>query len=120
MADPLAGDLGIDHVAVGVGIAVDLVEDQQDRLLGLAKLREGLELAALHVAGDDEQDQVGMPGHVAGQRLAGLAADLVDPRRVDQDSFASSQPGPIGLEISHRCEARSTVVPWVEPALKTS
>ncbi len=87
MADPLAGDLRVDQVAVGVGVAVDLVEDQQNRLLGLAKLREGLELAALHVAGDDEQDQVGMPGHVAGQGLAGLAADLIDPRRVDQDQL---------------------------------
>ena len=47
-----------------------------------------------------------MPGDVPGQRLADLAADLVDPGRVDQDELRLLQPGPIGLRISQRCEAR--------------
>ena len=54
VADTLVGDLRVDHVPVGVGVAVDLVEDEQDRLLGLAKLRQRLELPSLHVAGDDK------------------------------------------------------------------
>ncbi len=82
---PLVLELGVDRLAVGLGIAVDLVEDQDDRLLMRAQLREGLDLPALHVAGDDEEDQVGGAGDLAGQGLADLAADLVDARRVDQD-----------------------------------
>ena len=59
----------------------------------VAQLREGLDLPALHVAGDDEEDQVGVPGDVAGQGLADLAADLVDARRVDQDQPRLIEPG---------------------------
>ena len=83
--DPLVLELGVDLLAVGLGVAVDLVEDEDDRLLVRAQLGEGLDLPALHVAGDDEEDQVGVPGDVAGQGLADLAADLVDARRVDED-----------------------------------
>ena len=121
VADPLVLDLGVDLVAVGVGVAVDLVEDEDDRLLGLAELGQGLDLDALHVAGDDEEDQVGVPGDVAGQGLADLAADLVDPRRVDQDELGLLEP-----RAGRRSPAPSagrpaaTVVPWVAPTLKTS
>ena len=51
----------------------------------------------LHVAGDDEEDQVGRPGHLAGQGFADLAAHLVDARRVDQDQPRLIEPrGPPG------------------------
>ena len=93
--DPLVLDLGVDLVAVELGIAVDLVEDEDDRLLGLAELGQGLDLDALHVAGDDEEDQVGVPGDVAGQGLADLAADLVDARRIDHDELGPFEPGPV-------------------------
>ena len=121
VADPLVLDLGVDLVAVGVGIAVDLVEDEDDRLLGLAELGQGLDLDALHVAGDDEEDQVGMPGDVAGQGLADLAADLVDARRIDQDELGPFEPGPVERRSApSAAAARTTVVPWVVPTLKTS
>ncbi len=42
--DPLVLDLGVDLVAVDLGIAVDLVEDEDDRLLGLAQLGQGFDL----------------------------------------------------------------------------
>ena len=121
VADPLVLDLGVDLVAVELGIAVDLVEDEDDRLLGLAELGQGLDLDALHVAGDDEEDQVGMAGDVAGQGLADLAADLVDPRRVDQRRAwpLRARAGRVAL-CSQRWAARTTVVPWVVPTLKTS
>ena len=35
-----------------------------------------------------------MPGDVAGQGLADLAADLVDARRIDQDELGPLEPGP--------------------------
>ena len=43
--------------------------------------------------------QIGMPGDVAGQRLADLAADLVDPRRVDDDEPGPFQAGPAGRVV---------------------
>ena len=53
----------------------------------------------LHVAGDDEEDQVGRPGHLASQGFADLAANLVDTRRVDQDQARlikpRGSPGPL-------------------------
>ena len=78
--DSLVLDLGVDLVAIDLGIAVDLVEDEDDRLLGFAQLGQGFDLGALHVAGDDEEEQIAMPGDIAGQCLADLAADLVDSR----------------------------------------
>ena len=36
-----------------------------------------------------------MPGDLAGESLADLAADLVDARRVDQDQPGLVQPGSI-------------------------
>ena len=94
--DPLVLDLGVDLVAVDLGIAVDLVEDEDDRLLGLAQLGEGFDLRALHVAGDDEEDQIGVAGDVAGQGLADLAADLVDAGRIDHDELGPFEAGPVG------------------------
>ena len=91
--DPLVFDLGVDLVAIDVGIAVDLVEDEDDRLLGLAELGEGIDFAALHVAGDDEQNQIGVAGDVAGQGLADLAADLVDSGCIDHDEPRALEAG---------------------------
>ena len=50
---------------------------------------------ALHVAGDDEEDQIGVAGDVAGQGLADLAADLVDARRIDHDELGPFEAGPV-------------------------
>ena len=61
------------------------------------ELGQGLDLHALHVARDDEEDQVGMPGDVVREGLADLAADLVDPRGVDDD-----QPGPLQARTAER------------------
>ena len=72
-------------LAVGLGVTVDLVEYQDDRLLMSAQLRQGKNLPALHVAGDDEENQVSLPGDLAGKCLTNLAADLIDARRVDQN-----------------------------------
>ena len=111
--DPLILDLGVDLVAVDFGVAVDLVEDEDDRLLGLAQCAEGFDLGALHVAGDDEQDEIGMASDVAGQGLAHLAADLVDPRRVDHDQLRPFEAGAVGCVVlpalggpGHRCAMR--------------
>ena len=57
MLDPLVLDLGVNLVAVDVGITVDLVEDDDDRLLGLPQLAQGFDFPPLHVARDDEEDQ---------------------------------------------------------------
>ena len=97
--DPLVLDLGVDLVAVDVGIAVDLVEDEDDRLLGLAERAQGFDFGALHVAGDDEEDEIGVAGDVAGEGLADLAADLVDARRVDHDELGSFESGPVGCVV---------------------
>ena len=97
--DPLVLDLGVDLVAVDFGVAVDLVEDEDDRLLGLAELGQGFDLGALHVAGDDEEEQIAMAGDVAGEGLADLAADLVDSGRVDDDEPGPLQAGPAGRVV---------------------
>ena len=58
---------------------------------------QGFDLGALHVAGDDEEDEIGVPGDVAGQGLADLAADLVDARRIDHDELGPFKAGAVGL-----------------------
>ena len=103
--DPLVLDLGVDLVAVELGIAVDLVEDEDDRLLGLAQLGQGFDLPALHVAGDDEEDQIGVAGDVAGQGLADLAADLVDARRIDHDELGPFEAGAVRVACCQRWAA---------------
>ena len=50
VADAFVFDFGVDLVAVGVGIAVDLVENEDHRLLCFAQLAECFQLDALHVA----------------------------------------------------------------------
>ena len=88
-----------DLVAVDFGIAVDLVEDEDDRLLGFAKLGEGFDLGALHIAGDDEEKKVAMAGDVAGHGFADFAADLVDAGCVDHDQAAPFETGATGCVV---------------------
>ena len=59
----------------------------------------GFDLPALHVAGDDEEDQIGVAGDVAGQGLADLAADLVDARRIDHDELGPFEAGAVGCIV---------------------
>ena len=94
--DALVLDLGVDLVAVDFGIAVDLIEDDDDRLLGVAQLGQGFDLGALHVAGDDEEEQIAVAGDVAREGLADLAADLVDSRRIDDDEPGAFEAGMAG------------------------
>ena len=97
--DSLVLDLGVDLVAVDFGVAVDLVEDEDDRLLGFAQRGQGFDLGALHVAGDDEEEEVAVAGDVARECLADLAADLVDSGRVDHDEPGSLEAGPAGRVV---------------------
>ena len=115
MLDALVLDLGVDLVAVDFGVAVDLVEHEDDGLLGFAQLGQGFDLGALHVAGDDEEEQVAVPGDFAGQGLADFAADLVDARGIDDDQLGPFEAGPAGGVVLPSLGARWTVVPWVAP-----
>ena len=60
---------------------------------------QGFDLGALHVAGDDEQDEIGMAGDVAGQGLANLAADFVDAWRIDDDELGPFEAGAVGCVV---------------------
>ena len=81
---------------IGLGNLLDLrgsvqigfVDDQQHRLVQIAKLRQGLDLDPVEVAVGDEQHEVGVAHRLLGELAPQLARRLVDARRVDQD-----QPG---------------------------
>ena len=78
-AEPLA-ELGQDRVAIGVGEPVRLVEDD-DRPLALAHQgRQRLELGADQVVVEDEDQQVGPRGQLAGFLLARRAASPISER----------------------------------------
>ncbi len=57
---------------------------------------EGFDLGALHVAGDDEEEEVAMTGDVAGLGFADFAADLVDAWGIDDDELGSLETGAVG------------------------
>ena len=60
---------------------------------------QGFDLGALHVAGDDEEDEIGVAGDVAGEGLADLAADLVDAGRIDHDELGPFEAGAVGCVV---------------------
>ena len=120
-ADPLVLDLGVDLVAVGVGIAVDLVEDEDDRLLGLA---EPARAPRSRRAACRWRRRRGSGRRAGRRRAPGSRGPRRRPRRSPAYRSGRAWPlrapgGPGSLAPSAVASARP-VVPWVVPTLKTS
>ncbi len=75
---------GEQTLALIPGVAVGLVQREQQRALRFAQCGECAKFALRHVAVDDEDDQIADRGDIEGKALAFLAGQLVDARRVDQ------------------------------------
>ena len=120
-ADPLVLDLGVDLVAVGVGIAVDLVENEDDRLLGLA---EPARAPRSRRAACRWRRRRGSGPRAARRPAPGSRGPRRRPRRCPAYRSARAWPlrargGPGSLAPS-AVATRMAVVPWVVPTLKTS
>ena len=101
---------------------VDLVDDDHDRLAGLAEGDEGPTGGRRQVLGHHEQDEVGPAGGVGRQVAPGLSLDLFEPGGVDQADgmgLVSGPPDPPCSTTVQSTPATSAVVPPIGPASRS-
>jgi len=94
-ADPLVLDLGVDLVAVGVGIAVNLVKT---RMIGFWAPRSRLNASiSTRCMSLETTNRIRSACRATSPRqgLANLAANLVDPRGIDQDELGPFEAGAV-------------------------
>ncbi len=101
-AGRMLAQAGQQPLAFFVGVAVGLVQRQQQRPLGLGQGGQCSNFGTGHVAIDDEDDQVADRGDIVGETLAFFAGQLVDAWRVDQ---VQALPGDFPCQ---RCASRAS------------
>ncbi len=74
-------------------VEIGFVDDEQHRLVQIAKLLDRVDLDPVEVAVGDEQHQIGVAHGFLGELAAQLAGRLVDARRVDQDQLGILKAG---------------------------
>ena len=89
-ADPMA-DLAQDQLGnlldLRRPVQVGFVDDEQNRLVQVAKLFQRVDLDPVEIAVGDEQHEIGIAHRFLGELAAQFAGRLVDARRVDQDQL---------------------------------
>ena len=74
-------------------VEIGFVDDEQHRLVQIAKLLDRVDLDPVEVAVGDEQHQVGVAHGFLGKLAAQFAGRLVDARRIDQDQLGILKAG---------------------------